>query len=78
MQVLYDEDLASHIAPAPRGGRLGLNSVSVPLDGFPTDPFHRLPLRGIAQGGRSPTGAMPRNGGEFHAASVTARPAKYT
>ena len=33
---------------APRGGRLGLNSVSVPIDGFPTDPFHRLPLRGIA------------------------------
>ena len=31
-----------------RGGRLGLNSVSVPIDGFPTDPFHRLPLRGVA------------------------------
>jgi integrase/recombinase XerD len=30
-----------------RGGRLGLNSVSVPIDGFPTDPFHRLPLRGV-------------------------------
>lgn len=33
---------------ALRGGRLGLNSVSVPIDGFPTGPFHRLPLRGIA------------------------------
>ena len=59
-----------------RGGRLGLNSVSVPIDGLPTDPFHRLPLRGVAQGGRSPTEAMLRNGGEIHAASATARPAK--
>jgi hypothetical protein len=31
-----------------RDGRLGLNSVSVPIDGFLTDPFHRLPLRGVA------------------------------
>ena len=31
-----------------RGGRLGLNSVSVPIDGFLTDPVHRLPLRGTA------------------------------
>ena len=61
-----------------RGGRLGLNSVSVPIDGLPTNPFHRLPLRDIAQGGRSPTGALSRNGGEFHAAADTARPAKYT
>jgi len=31
-----------------RGGRLGLNSVSVPIDGLPTVPFHRLPLWGVA------------------------------
>jgi hypothetical protein len=31
-----------------RGGRLSLNSVSVPLDGFQTNPFHRLPVRGMA------------------------------
>jgi hypothetical protein len=31
-----------------RGGRLGLNSVSVPIDGFPSQSLHRLPLRGVA------------------------------
>ena len=59
-----------------RGGRLSLNSVSVPIDGFPTDPFHRLLLPGIAQGGHSPTGAMSGNSGEFQAATATARPPK--
>jgi hypothetical protein len=31
-----------------RGGQLGLNSVSVPIDGFPSQSLHRLPLRGVA------------------------------
>jgi hypothetical protein len=31
-----------------RGGRVGLNSVSVPIDGFPANYLHRLPLWGVA------------------------------
>ena len=31
-----------------RGGRVGLNSVSVPIDGFPANYLHQLPWWGIA------------------------------
>ena len=31
-----------------RGGRVCLNSVSVPIDGFPANDLHRLPLWGVA------------------------------
>jgi len=31
-----------------RGGWVGLNSVSVPIDGFPANDLHRLPLWGVA------------------------------
>jgi hypothetical protein len=33
---------------ADRGGRVGLNSVSVPIDGFPANYPPRLPLWGVA------------------------------
>ena len=33
---------------AVRGGRVGLNSVSVPIDGFPANYLHQLPWWGIA------------------------------
>jgi hypothetical protein len=31
-----------------RDGRVGLNSVSVPIDGFPANYLHRLPWWGVA------------------------------
>jgi hypothetical protein len=31
-----------------RGGRVGLNSVSVPIDGFPANYLHQLPWWGVA------------------------------
>ena len=31
-----------------RGGRVALNSVSVPIDGFPANYLHRLPWWGVA------------------------------
>ena len=51
-----------------RGGRLCQNSVSVPISGCPAGFSHGSPLGGVAEGGHSPTGAMPPNGGEIHAA----------
>jgi hypothetical protein len=73
MGIFFAASTATAIVSALRGGRIGLNSVSVPIDEVPTDPFHRLPLRAVAQGGRSRTAAMSRNGGECHAAADKAR-----
>jgi hypothetical protein len=59
-----------------RGGRLCLNSVSLPLSGCSAGCSHGLPLWGVARGGRSPTGVTPHNGGEIHAATSVGRPSK--
>ncbi len=47
-QGVADPDDYSRWRMTQRGGRLGLNSVSVPIDGFPSQSLHRLPLRGVA------------------------------
>ena len=44
--VPYDARYALEVFA--RGGRVGLNSVSVPIDGFPANYLHRLPLWGVA------------------------------
>lgn len=53
---------------APRGGPVCLHSVSLPISGGPGGCSQGSPLGGVTEGGRSPTGAMPPNGGEVHAA----------
>jgi hypothetical protein len=52
-----------------RGGRVCLNSVSVPIDGFPAN--YLIDCRWWG-----PTEAMPHSGGEHHAASANVRPQK--
>jgi hypothetical protein len=56
-----------------RGGRLGRDSVSPSISGSPAGWLRSVPLRVGAQGGRSPTGATTRNGGENHAAAGSGR-----
>ena len=41
-------DLFIWMKSTQRGGRVGLNSVSVPIDGFPANYLHRLPWCGVA------------------------------
>jgi hypothetical protein len=43
-----------------RGGRLGRDSVSVPLSGASAGWVYPVLLPGLTQGGRSPTGVRPR------------------
>ena len=57
---------------AYRGGRLCLNSVSLPISGCPAGFSHGSPLGGVAQGGRSPTGAMPPTAAKFMPPSLAA------
>jgi predicted outer membrane protein len=44
----YVSDMVRAHAAMVRGGRVGLNSVSVPIDGFPANYLHRLPWCGVA------------------------------
>ena len=67
-EVMNLRALVEKAPDADRGGRVCLNSVSLPISGYPAGFSHGSPLGGVAEGGRSPTGAMPPNGGEIHAA----------
>ena len=47
-QLIEQLDYNLQSAVSLRGGRVGLNSVSVPIDGFPANYLHQLPWWGIA------------------------------
>jgi len=57
-----------------RGGSVGLNSAWRKLSGSSAG---CLPIWGIMQGGRSPTGMRPHIGGQIHAAIASGRLSKY-
>jgi hypothetical protein len=62
---------------ADRGGRVCLNSDRRRISGSSAGCFLDLPIWGVMQGGRSPTGVTPHIGGQFHAAFFTGRLSKY-
>ena len=59
-----------------RGGRVCLNRDRQRLSGSSAG-FLALPIWGVMQGGRSPTGVTPRIGCQIHAAIITGRLSKY-
>ncbi len=60
-----------------RGGRVGLNRDRRGLSGSSAGCFLELPIWGVMQGGRSPTGVTPHIGGQVHAAIASGRLSKY-
>jgi hypothetical protein len=52
---------------AKRGGRVCLNRDRRKISGFSAGCFPEMPIWGVMQGGRSPTGVTPQIGGELHA-----------
>jgi LysR family hydrogen peroxide-inducible transcriptional activator len=59
-----------------RGGRVGLNRDRRLLSGSSAGCFLELPIWGVTQGGRSPTGVTPHIGGQVHAAIASGRLSK--
>ena len=60
-----------------RGGRTGLHRDRQRIGGSSAGCFLELPIGGVMQGGRSPTGVTPPIGGQTHAAIITGRLSKY-
>ena len=59
-----------------RAGRIRSDRFRRLISGSPAGCCHDTPLRGLTEGGRSPTGVRPRNGGENHAAAACGRSMK--
>ena len=60
-----------------RGGSVCLNRDRQRISGSSAGCFFELPIWGVKQGGRSPTGVTPQIGGQIHAAIFTGRLSKY-
>ena len=60
-----------------RGGRVGLHRDRQRISGSSAGCFLELPIWGVMQGGRSPTGVMPHIGGQIHAAIASGSLSKY-
>ena len=60
-----------------RGGRVGLNRDRQRLSGSSAGCFLEMPIWGVMQGGRSPTGVTRHIGGRIHAAIASGRLSKY-
>lgn len=60
-----------------RSGRVGLNRDRSSISGSSAGCFLGLPILGVMQGGRSPTGVTPNIGGRIHAAIAMGRLSKY-
>ena len=60
-----------------RGGRVGLHIDRQRISGSSAGCFLELPIWGVTQEGRSPTGVMPHIDGQCHAAIATGRLSKY-
>lgn len=65
------------VRDADRGCRVGLNSGRRRISGSSAGCFLELPIWGVKQGGRSPTGTTPHIGGQVHAAIASGRLSKY-
>jgi CRISPR-associated endonuclease Csn1 len=70
-------DLGDAERKAVRGGRVGLHSDRQRISGSSAGCFLEVPIWGVMQGGRSPTGATPHIGGRIHAAIASGRLSKY-
>jgi hypothetical protein len=60
-----------------RGGRVGLHRDRQRISGSSAGCFLEVPIWGVMQGGRSPTGVTPHIGGRIHAAIASGRLSKY-
>ena len=60
-----------------RGGSVCLHRDRQRISGSSAGCFLELPIWGVMQGGRSPTGMTPHIGGQLHAATKTGRLSKY-
>jgi transposase len=65
------------ISASQRAGRVRLDSLTGKISGSSAGYRHDMPFVGLTQGGRSPTGERPTNGGKNYAAAASGRLSKY-
>ena len=70
-------DIDSGTVVVDRGGSVCLHRDWQRISGSSAGCFLELPIWGVMQGGRSPTGVMPHIGGQIHAAIASGRLSKY-